>query len=1123
MRDYRNLLIACDHSQEAALAKHGHYRERALEAGGCKQTITSLKYSANDLLTLRERVYHRSKLNRLPSNVTETIKLLRVHKRRKRGKRNSQKQETGRTDLLSLEKSDGKLPRPARSRNGKPTHIPVRISDQRDLRVSNNVSRTAKKSVNFGNLIYAKTSKITNNKLRISCVNVRSIKNKLDDFADHVLSQDLDICVISETWLKSSDDVTLANIAPINYSIRSSPQENRPGGGLAILFKKNIDVIKILKIPKTSFEVTEWHLSYQQKTTVVIGIYRPPYSKQNPVTPSSFIDEFADYLEEVAVLRGHLLIMGDFNIHVDIASDPFSSRFLDLLDTMGLENNVNVPTHATGHTLDLIITRRSDDLKVHDIEATYYISDHSFICGFTCLEKPDINYSTITYRKLKCIDMASFKEDLQQSDFCVNPSEDLDNLVQQYHSNISEVLDAHAPEITKTFKVLSNSPWFTKELRDLKVQRRKLEYKWRASGLEDDHVAFKLARNKFVSEINLRKSAYYNNEVNKCSGDQKKLYNLVNKLTKGPQETPLPDHQSKQELADEFGEFFKNKVDKIRISIDNVMAAEGISSQTCYENCDNPSSSKMNCFDPLTPKEVSSTIMKCSSKYCRLDPAPTYIIKDCIDILLPSLTKIVNRSLANGKFPSCWKSSSVVPLLKKLDLDRTLKNYRPVSNLKFVSKVVESAAIQQYRDYLNENYQMPSRNAAYRKHNSTETILTRVHSDILCNMDDQKVTIMALLDLSAAFDTVDYAILNKIFQHKFNITNSVADWFNSYLTGRHQSIVIDGVTSREYKLSCGVPQGSCAGPVVFLSYISSLYNVIDRFEVNVGGYADDNQLYTAFKPSSDGKAEEGAIREINQCIGAVREWMLQHKLKINDGKTEIIVIGGAKQLHKVKDCVVTVGDSIIQSVKKVRNLGVIFDETLSMKDHINKVCQIGFHQIYRLKQIRNYFDRDSIENLVHSFVTCHIDYGNALMFGLPDITIAKLQRLQNAAARLIVQQSKYDTHSITSILKDLHWLPVKFRIKYKICLLVYKCLNGYGLDYLRELLAFPPRVRTLRSSSDQLLLHVPRMKTETYGKRSFKYAAPTTWNEVPSDIRNIDSIETFKKRLKTHYFILAFT
>ena len=361
----------------------------------------------------------------------------------------------------------------------------------------------------------------------------------------------------------------------------------------------------------------------------------------------------------------------------------------------------------------------------------------------------------------------------------------------------------------------------------------------------------------------------------------------------------------------------------------------------------------------------------------------------------------------------------------------------------------------------------------------------------------------------------------KSIQHKFKITGTVADWFASYLTNRQQRVMIDSTLSKPIDMKFGVPQGSCAGPVIFLSYLSSLYDTISTFNINVGGFADDNQLYLSFKPTSNWIAESEAIHVWTQCISAVRTWMLKHKLKINDDKTEFLIIGGSQQLHKAQQNSITVGNSTITSVSSARNLGVIFDENMSMKSHISSVCKKGFYQICRLKQIRKYFNKETTERLVHSFITSHIDYGNSLLFGLPETTIHKLQRLQNAAARLILQRDRYA--SVTDMFKQLHWLPVKIRIKFKMALFVFKCLNGVGPSYLSELLVKKPITRNLRSSADDKLLLIPRVRTESFGKQSFKYAAPSVWNSLPQQIRNSQSTDIFKKRLKTHFYFVAFS
>jgi hypothetical protein len=384
------------------------------------------------------------------------------------------------------------------------------------------------------------------------------------------------------------------------------------------------------------------------------------------------------------------------------------------------------------------------------------------------------------------------------------------------------------------------------------------------------------------------------------------------------------------------------------------------------------------------------------------------------------------------------------------------------------------------------------------------------------NMDCQKVTLLVLLDLSAAFDTVSLDILSEVFQCRFNIKGSVLNWFQTYLTDRGQRILINNTLSDVYKLKVGVPQGSCAGPVAFLGYLSSLYDVIDRHLPEVGGYADDNQLYLAFTPGKD--AENDAKVNMEKCIAEVRSWMLTHKLKINDSKTELMLIGSKQQLQKVNVNEIQVGASLVQSAKSARNLGVIFDENMSLVSHVNQICKRGYHQLTRIRQIRKCIDRNAAESLVHSFVTSTLDYCNSLLYGCPSFLINKLQILQNCAARIVTNTHKYE--HITPVLKDLHWLPIPSRIEYKIGLLTYKCLNNQAPTYLEKLITPYRPGRTLRSSASNLLV-IPKVKTN-YGTRAFSYAAPRIWNNLPHNIKNAKNIDNFKSLMKTHLFKNAY-
>ena len=459
----------------------------------------------------------------------------------------------------------------------------------------------------------------------------------------------------------------------------------------------------------------------------------------------------------------------------------------------------------------------------------------------------------------------------------------------------------------------------------------------------------------------------------------------------------------------------------------------------------------------------------------------------------------------------------MTPLLKRSGLDLVCKNYRPVSNLSFVSKIVEKAGLVQYVNHLESIDMYSKHNSAYKKHHSTETLLVKIQSDIMNNMDCQKVTLLVLLDLGAAFDTVGLDILTEIFKHRFNIDGTVLNWFQTYLSNRELRVLVNNTLSSKYQLKIGVPQGSCVGPVAFLGYLSSLYDIIEKHLPSVGGNADDHQLYLAFRPSEE--AEKCSYRYMEECVAEVRTWMLTHKLKINDDKTEFIIIGTKQQLEKVNIRELHVGQSSTQATDCVRNLGVIFDSNMSMIPHVNHMCKKGYHQLTKIRQIKKYIDRKTLESLVHSFVTSNIDYYNSLLYGIPLSTLNKLQKLQNCAARVIT--GTFRSHHITPVLKELHWLPIAIRVEYKIALLTFKCLHDQAPGYLKDLIKIYRPTRALRSAS-QNLLQVPRTKTRTLGTRAFTYAAPTVWNSLPQNIRIQHSLDYFKTLLKTYPFNIAY-
>jgi hypothetical protein len=250
--------------------------------------------------------------------------------------------------------------------------------------------------------------------------------------------------------------------------------------------------------------------------------------------------------------------------------------------------------------------------------------------------------------------------------------------------------------------------------------------------------------------------------------------------------------------------------------------------------------------------------------------------------------------------------------------------------------------------------------------------------------------------------------------------------------------------------------------------------------------------------------------------------MLHDKLKLNAEKTEFLVIGTKRQLDKVNITQLHVaGSSVNTSTTAIKNLGSWFDSHLNMQDHIKKTCSSSFYNIYNIRRIRKYLTRDVTESLVNALVTSKLDYCNSLLYGIANVHLSKLQRVQNAAARLIVGLPRYS--SITPVLFSLHWLPVRFRVNFKVLLLTFKCLHCLAPKYLSDLVSvITPTRYNLRRHKGILLCPASAKCKITLGDRAFQSAAPKLWNELPIDLRQETALLKFKTLLKTHLFKLAF-
>ena len=589
------------------------------------------------------------------------------------------------------------------------------------------------------------------------------------------------------------------------------------------------------------------------------------------------------------------------------------------------------------------------------------------------------------------------------------------------------------------------------------------------------------------------------------------MYSLTNRLLGKNQEPSLPNIDCDTELSNKFAEFFVGKIQSIRTLLQDANQASDMESDVLRADV-RFSGQPLTDFTAASCEEVRKLLMSSPSKSCELDPIPTFLLKQCIDSFVPAITTIVNKSLCEAVVPSDFKQAIVRPLLKKPGLDKEVfKNYRPVSNLPFVSKIVEKVVAERIEHHLDSNFLHGNLQSAYRSFHSTETALLRVHHDIATALDNNCCAVLVMLDLSAAFDVIDHHILFRRLENTYGIAGSALSWIKSYLSDRSQRVAVGSILSDAKKLTIGVPQGSVLGPKLYCMFSKPIGEICRLHNMRYHIYADDTQVYIGVEPLDNW---ENISYRLKNCLSDIRDWMSINLLKLNQDKTVLMVFAPKHRVKDISDVSITFGESIIHDAPFVKNLGAYFDKTLCMEKQCDAVTRSCYFNIRNIGRIRPYISEDACKTLANSLVTSRFDYSNALLYGINKQQTNKLQRAQNATARLYIRH-------ITPVLMSLHWLPVEFRSQYKLLLYVYKALNDLAPLYLKELVTPYKPARSLRSES-AFLLQVPKTRTKTYGERRFDKAAATLWNALPSNLRLAKSVDIFKHGLKTHLYRQAF-
>ena len=488
-----------------------------------------------------------------------------------------------------------------------------------------------------------------------------------------------------------------------------------------------------------------------------------------------------------------------------------------------------------------------------------------------------------------------------------------------------------------------------------------------------------------------------------------------------------------------------------------------------------------------------------------------------MDELAPFITILFNKSLCEGYFPASFRMAEITPILKKSSLDASIPlNYRPISGLPFLSKQLERVVNEQLLVHLGVNQLLPEHQSAYRRSHSTETALLKVTSDVLLAADQGMVTLLGMLDLSAAFDCVDHHILLRRLRISYGITEVVLEWITSYLTGRSQYVRYNGLKSMVASVACGVPQGSVLGPLYYILYTSDVFKIITQHGFRIHGYADDLQIYDHCSVSDIPILEA----RFTSCFDSVQSWMNSTRLRLNASKTEFIWLGSSRRLPRCSFDPLLIGGSIVHPAASVRDLGVILDPALSFANHVAKLTGISFYHIRQLRSIRHSLTMDSCHSLVRALIVSRLDYCNGLLGGAPAFLLDRLSGVLRAAARVVLQLPR--TSQISDAMKEqLHWLDIPARVNFKLCVLAFRCLHGSAPPYLTRccVRVIPGRLDLRSADSAKGRLVVPKTNTKTISRRAFAISCPLAWNSLPDDLHDDSlSLMEFRKKLKTVLF-----
>ena len=946
-------------------------------------------------------------------------------------------------------------------------------------------------TINHAQIIWNRKSKMSG--LMGGHVNIRSLLPKLPQIEILLSGSNLDFLGISETWLNDSVSTELLNIEGYNI-FRNDRQQNKKGGG-TLLYIKNTLASTALDLTMTLECVgVEVRLS-QQMSFNVINIYRPPDAGQE------FYQHFDELLKSVA--NKESIILGDFN--VDWNSKPKKKKLKTILDKRGYKQLMDRPTRITDNsqtTIDLIITNQPQRIKkYYSLTTGMCLADHNLIIIYRKLHRRIVRRPQKSSYIPKAA-LGSLDNDIAGTNWdSLFSLCNADAIAAGFISTISYIAQAH----TKTRVITHKSrgyPWISDPLRKLMKKRDKALKQYLITKSRADQLIFKQLRNQTVRLLRSSKANYFLHQSKLAKGNPKQLWRIIDDLTgrntnKDKITLSIDGRLATEgtEVAGLFSDYFASIVNEPNINSAG-QAGGGVGAELSV-----PSSTKDGwTIGPVSVVQTANIIKKLNpSKTKDYYGLQTTLLQRNNLYLARPLCMLVNQSIVESVFPDTLKLAYITPIFKagcKMDI----KNYRPVSILPVISKVIEKAVTQQLTEYIERSQLLNPSQYGFRRGYSTESACVHLTELLRCKIDRGGVVGAVFLDLKKAFDMICHQrLLNKLTN--FNFSAKSIKWIQSYLANRTQCVRINNTYSDFEPYPKGVPQGSVISPILFSLYINDLPKVCPKVHTQM--YADDTAIFY------HGKTPEEVAVVLSDAMTSIENWLKNNHLSLNVKKTVAIFFAKKDIPHPPPITVAGVPLNIVQSVKY---LGVIFDSTLKFKTHIQKLTKTVNMTLRTFGHIRNSLSTEAATAFYHAMIISRFNYCITCWSQAPSTTLTQIESLYKRAAKILDKKDRSFHHC--HAYKNRGLLNMGNLIKHANLVLIHKILYEEASPTLRDYiqLTASTAVRDTRASAN-MNCRAP-LRTSSFGQAALSVRGIKMWNELPYDLKETPSSKRFSQQLR---------